>query len=195
MHIAVFGGAFDPPHQAHFHIAQSLLNDGFVDEVWFMPVKQHAFSKQVSEADYRVQMLRLLLAGQKQMKVEEFELQQAGINYTDQTMDALQKKYPEYTFSFVIGSDNLQQFHKWHNYQDLLQKYKVFVYPREGYPLEPLYPNMELLTSVKPITISSTQVRQAVAAAKPFSHLVTKEVASYIMKNHLYGHTKESHVT
>ena len=60
MKIALFGGGFDPPHLGHQFITQTLLERQIVEEVWYVPVKQHPFGKQVSADQHRVAMLKLI---------------------------------------------------------------------------------------------------------------------------------------
>lgn len=192
MKITVFGGAFDPPHQGHLQIARELLKQKLADEVWFLPVKEHAFLKKLSAPAVRVEMLHNIL--EPGMKIEEFELNQTGTNFTYQTLCALKQKYPEHQFSFVIGSDNLTNFHKWNNFTELLEKFQVFVYPRQGFSLEPLYSNMHILHNVPAMAMSSSSVQKAILQTQPISHLVTLGVAQYIEENKLYQTAKESNV-
>ena len=129
-------------------------------------------------------MLELLQT--QHTRVEIAELEQTTTNYSYQTLTALAEKHPEHTFSFVIGSDNLKKFHLWDEYQKLVADFPFFVYPRAGYPLDPLYRNMKVIPEVRPVQVSSTQVRERVVAGKSISDLVHPFVERYIQDNNLY---------
>ncbi|MBP7768329.1 nicotinate (nicotinamide) nucleotide adenylyltransferase [Candidatus Woesebacteria bacterium] len=194
MKITLFGGTFDPPHLGHSAIATALLEQKLADQVWFLPVGEHAFEKQFLPKKHRLALLELVR--EKRQKIERYELFNSGKSITYTTMSALAALYGEHTFSFVIGSDNLVRFHEWQQYKDLLAQFTVFVYPREGYPLTPIYPGMQILQGVVPVNISSSQVRAAVAANKPLHQLVKPAVAEYIERNKLYrAEHKGEHAT
>lgn len=185
MNIALFGGAFDPPHLGHQQVVNSLLTNHIVDEVWFLPVKQHAFGKQLQVADeHRLAMLQLIQ--QPGTKVELYELENDEISLSYVTLRALSQRYPMHTFSFVIGTDNLADFHKWDFYEEMLQEFRFYVYPRAGFPFEPLRDGMVALHDMPAIAVSSTDIRYAIAHGDSIDHLVDPAIAAYIADNQLY---------
>lgn len=192
--IALFGGSFDPPHLAHQQIPVFLLQESFVDEVWYVPVKHHPFGKVVSLDKDRLHMLHTVIQHivvqhpeyEEKLRIESWELEQNQKSYTIQTLEELSAQYPDVHFRWVIGSDNLEQFHLWHHYQEILQNYGVFVYPREKYPAEPLREGMTLLEHAPTVVVSSTQVRAAVQASTSISSLVLPEVEQFILQHKLY---------
>ncbi len=187
MQVALFGGAFDPPHLGHQFITTTLLTQNLVDEVWYVPVKQHPFGKQMSADTARLDMLRLIVPeSDPRIKIETYELEKSGISYTLETFQYLSQKYPEHTFSWVIGSDNLPTFYKWLDIHQQLLDYPFFVYPRQGFAMVPLYPNMTPLSGVKEVVLSSTQVRAAAKSGSSLTGLVDPAVAQYIEQHQLY---------
>ncbi len=187
MQIALFGGSFDPPHLAHQSIPRTMISEKIVDQVWYVPVKQHPFKKPLSSDEHRLAMLKLLLSPDfPQICIEEYELHRPVVSYTIETLEFFAQKYPEDTFSWVIGSDNLEKFHLWGRYQEILKKFSVFVYPRHGYPLTSLLPGMVPLTQLPEVEVSSTQVRQMVAKSEAVQEFVIPAVAEYIQAHHLY---------
>jgi nicotinate-nucleotide adenylyltransferase len=194
MHIVVFGGAFDPPHLGHQAIAENVVSQGIADEVWFVPVREHSFLKRLSPPEHRLAMLKSLLPAH--CRIETYELESEGINYSFNTLDALHQEYPQHQFSWIIGSDNLAKFHTWgdahgRSYKELLASYRFYVYPREGHAFEPLYEGMVPLPNMPVVTVSSTQVRAAIESGQPYQHLVTPAIANYIAKQHLYTEIKK----
>jgi len=192
--IALFGGSFDPPHVAHKDIPIFLLKHGYADQVWYVPVKHHPFGKTVSSDDCRVEMLQLTIERLKkehpefssQMRVVEWELEQAQMSYTFKTLQNLSKKNPKTSFRWVIGSDNLYKFDQWRDYQKILNEFGVIVYPRAGYSTEPLQKGMELLKEAPEVTVSSTQIRELTAKGKNLNGFVTSEIAKFIDEHNLY---------
>jgi nicotinate-nucleotide adenylyltransferase len=184
MQICLFGGAFDPPHLGHQSVAQYLRDKKICDEVWFVPVKQHPFGKKVEANGHRLTMLNFLL--EPGFKIEEFELNHTGNSYSFQTLQALSQQYPEHQFSWVIGSDNLEKFHLWKEFEKLLETYTVYVYPREGSPFEPLLSGMVALKDAPLVTFSSTEVRKAASDKKPIEKFVGDRIAKYIEKESIY---------
>ncbi len=190
MKICVFGGAFDPPHLGHQTVATEIIARKLADEVWFVPTKIHSFGKVMTAPEHRLAMLALIQT--PQTKIETYELEQSGVSYTFNTLEALAKKYPEHQFSWVIGSDNLAKFHTWgdawgRDYQQLLAAFPFYVYPRHGFPFEPLYPGMTALKELPEITVSSTEVRERIAQNQSLAGFVQPAVADYINSHQLYS--------
>jgi nicotinate-nucleotide adenylyltransferase len=206
MKITLFGAAFDPPHRGHQKIACSLLEQHLADAVWFLPVKEHAFGKKLASEGDRLTMVELLADAVRDelensgtvpdsrreannvemIRVETYELTQSGTSYTYLTLSALAKLYPQHQFSFVIGSDNLARFHEWPHYLDMPLQFPFFVYPRDGFPLTPLYPGMVVMEHVQPVAVSSTLVRQQVQQNNSISGLVSNSIEKYLQDSQLY---------
>lgn len=205
MKVTVFGAAFDPPHLGHQKIALSLLEQGLADSVWLLPVKEHAFGKKLAPENDRLVMVEMLATEVRKLfkdrqdesdhdfekfpekiRVERWELDQKGTSYTYQTLQQLSTHYPEHTFSFVIGSDNLARFHEWQDYEQMLEKFPFFVYPRKGFPMSPIRKGMIVLENVEPIEVSSTQVRDLVAKGRGIDHLVPNSIHNFIIRHNLY---------
>ena len=166
MNIIIFGGSFDPPHLGHMAVAQSVLETEHADELWYVPCFKHPFDKNLTASEHRVAMLRLIAT--TRIRINTFEVDRGSVSYTVDTLRHFQHEFTEHTFSFVIGSDQVADFPKWKDYQDLLKNWKRIVYPREKYPL------------------SSTQVRERIKAGKPITDLVAPDVERYIMEHKLY---------
>lgn len=182
------GASFDPPHRGHRKILENSLKQNIFDEIWLMPAKLHAFSKSLTEPNHRLMMLQLFLENfkQKPVRIETYELEKENTNYSYDTLAHFSNIRPSDNFAWIIGSDNLAGFNRWHNYSDLLQRFSVYVYPRPNYQMDPLLPGMIPLKGVISVDISSTQVRNKVKAHEDVTDLVGKAVADYIKMNKLY---------
>lgn len=183
MHIMLFGGAFDPPHNGHLQIVRTILEQQLADDVLFVPCAQHPFGKQMSPAADRLEMLRRADAG----AISTFEIEKTTTSFTIDTLEHFFQAQPEDSYSWLIGSDQLPTFNRWHRWEDILALTEVYVYPRENYPFSNLYPGMVALQSLPVISISSTLVRNLISSNQPISHLVPKAVAQYIYEKKLYA--------
>jgi len=165
-------------------VANTLLEEKRVDEVWFLPASKHPFLKPLSSGKDRISMLQLIM--KPGLRIETFELETDGTSYTYKTLVALRERFSDHNFSFVIGSDNLESFDKWDKYEALVREFPFFVYPRPGFPMEPLFPNMTALSDKATVTASSTEVRERLQRGEPINDLVENGVEEYISRQGLY---------
>jgi nicotinate-nucleotide adenylyltransferase len=198
MKILVFGGTFNPPHLGHqLMIEQSLTNtftDVVFDQVWLLPVGKHSFAKNFVSNLHRLAMLELMISSisektvslKNKIFIEKYELEHNEESQTFATLEALSKQYPEHQFSFLIGSDNLEKFHLWHNYEEMLKKYPFYVYPRASFAFSPMRQGMIALENFPQMAVSSTKVREALMNNTSLSDLLDDKVINYIKKNKLY---------
>lgn len=186
MHIILFGGAFDPPHVGHLQVVRSILEEELADQVWLVPVGQHPFAKKMSADVDRLAMLELTFTQLDSVEIKTYELEKKGVGYSYQTLQHFSQLYPTDTFSWLIGSDNLASFHQWGFYQELLQEFKVYVYPRKGFQLNPLYPGMTILSEVPEVAISSSEIKEKMTHGLPITDHVVPAVEQYIIENKLY---------
>ena len=199
MKILVFGGTFNPPHLGHQLMVEQALtkiaDNGVVfDQLWLLPVGQHSFAKQFVSNQHRLVMLELMKQAiyeknpvlKDKIFIEKYELERNEESQTFATLEALSKQYPEHHFSFLIGSDNLEKFHLWHNYQLMLSKYSFYVYPRINFAFQPLYEGMIALDGFPKMQVSSTQVREAFTNKTSLDGLLNVKVIEYIKDNKLF---------
>lgn len=199
MKILVFGGTFNPPHLGHQlmveQVLTKLLTDGSIfDQVWLLPVGQHSFAKNFVGKEHRLVMLELMMDSlleknpglKNKICIEKYELNHDGESQTFSTLEALAKQHPEHQFSFMIGSDNLEKFHLWHDYQLMLKKYPFYIYPRIGFVFSPIYEGMVVLDGFPEMEVSSTEVRNALHNKTSLNYLLNDKVINYIKENKLF---------
>lgn len=187
MKIALFGGAFDPPHRGHHRVSQELLTRGWVDQVWYVPVYKHPWEArlgkfQMTAYPHRRQLVKLVAATHPQTYLREYR----QVSFTYPTLVHFTKRYPDHQFWWVMGSEYLPKFDDFLKGHPKLLDFPFFVYPRAGHPLQPLYDQMMPLTDAEQVVISSTQVRGEVKAGQPIDQLVIPPVAEYIRQHQLY---------
>jgi len=190
MNIGLFGGSFNPIHNGHVRLAKSLLQKAALDEVWFLVSPQNPFKQdqQLLDDDKRLQLVRLALKEEPQLMASDFEFHLPKPSYTWNTLQALEQEYPEGKFTLLIGGDNWEAFDKWYRYEDILKRYPIIVYPREGSKVPGVkFQGSEIQIVETPlINISSTQIRQRLHEGKSVRGLVNTEVAMVIEQEHLY---------
>lgn len=190
MNIGLFGGSFNPIHNGHVRLAKSLLQKAALDEVWFLVSPQNPFKQdqQLLDDDKRLQLVRLALKEEPQLIASDFEFHLPKPSYTWNTLQALEQEYPERKFTLLIGGDNWEAFDKWYRYEDILKRYPIIVYPREGSKVPGVkFQGSEIQIVETPlINISSTQIRQRLQEGKSVRGLVNTEVAMVIEQEHLY---------
>lgn len=183
----IFGGSFDPIHRAHTALAAEVLGRGIADEVWFMvsPQNPHKRAMNLTPENERLRMVQLAVAGEPRFKACDFEFSLPRPSYTLNTLDALEKKYPDRAFMLLIGADNWAKFDRWYKSDEILSRFPVIVYPRESQEQPPLPPGVVWLSS--PLhDISSTLVRTRVSRGQDVSGLVAPAVNEYIKTKKLY---------
>lgn len=190
MNIGLFGGSFNPIHNGHVRLAKSLLQEAALDEVWFLVSPQNPFKQdqQLLDDDKRLQLVRLALKEEPQLIASDFEFHLPKPSYTWNTLQALEQEYPERKFTLLIGGDNWEAFDKWYRYEDILKRYPIIVYPREGSKVSGAKFQVSDIQIVETplINISSTQIRQRLQEGKSVRGLVNTEVAMVIEQEHLY---------
>jgi nicotinate-nucleotide adenylyltransferase len=183
MNIALLGGAFNPPHIGHLMIAQQVLDFTDTEEVWFLPNYRQSPPKPVASVEDRQAMTEMLTLPGTRVSTIEIDHRLNG-----ETINVLAHIPKEHAFSFIIGSDQLPMFHLWGRWKDLLATLPFWVFPRYGYPNEPLYENMRVVAHALLVgsNISSTKIRDRVKVGLPIDQFVPNGVAEYIKKHKLY---------
>ena len=171
-------------------MAQSLVNQGLVDEVWLLvsplnPLKQT--SGDIAAYEYRLRMAELACKGHKGLRVSDFESHHPIPSYTITTLDAIATTYPQHTFCLVVGADNWDSFHRWYKADEIIANYTILVYNRPGYPLD----EANLPPSVKVVNtplydISSTQIREAIKKGERPTDWLSPKVLRYISESRIY---------
>ena len=176
----IFGGSFNPIHKGHISLAKQLREKAGLDEVWLMVSPQNPLKASVDLLDdeIRMQMARLAVEGEEGIIASDYEMHLPKPSYTWNTLQALNKDYPDREFVLMIGGDNWQLFDKWYHADDIRKNYQIIVYPRRGF--EGGIDGLDL------IDISSTNIRERIKAGKGIKRLVPKAVAEYITINKLY---------
>ena len=196
--IGVFGGAFDPPHNAHLALAKTALVELELDALHVIPTGE-AWHKPrtLSAPEHRLNMARLAFGDMPRVLVDDREIKRAGPTFTIDTLQALQAENPGAQLYLMMGADQFSAFRQWHQWQKILQIAIICIAARprfdgsEGQFDSLKQPEMRLLTLQMPeMPVSATQIRQLIADGlgenADMANLLPSAVASYIAQLQLY---------
>jgi nicotinate-nucleotide adenylyltransferase len=188
--IGVFGGTFDPPHNAHLALARAALAALRLDELRWIPAGQPwQKARTITPAAHREAMVRAAIAGEPRFVLDRSELERAGPSYTLDTVQALHAARPQAQLFLVIGADQYAGLHTWRDWQVLLGLVTLAVANRPG-AVPPVsaevlrFPHRVLPLPM--LDISATDIRARAARGLPVDALVPAEVARYIDSHALY---------
>lgn len=196
MRIGLFGGSFNPIHNAHIALASTICVQANLDEVWFM-VSPHNPLKQAEGLlgeNERYEMVKLALealpysGGDKiRLKASNYEFHLERPSFTWKTLEALSKDFPQHEFCLVIGGDNWVAFPRWAHHEEILAKHQIYVYPREESDFDEttLPENVHLIHTPK-INITSTMLREMIGKGEDISAYVPERVARTISEKGYY---------
>lgn len=191
MKIGIYSGSFNPVHIGHIALADHLVEQDVVDEVWMIRSPHNPF-KQIdsllSDA-HRAEMLRLAIEGHEGLKINTIEDHLPKPNYTINTLRALKSQDSNNEFHLIIGADNWAVFDKWREWDSIVRDFHLIVYPRPGFPFpeadDALYPNV-MVVDAPQFDISSTEIRERCHRGESIADMVAPEVLDYIKTNKLY---------
>ena len=172
-------------------IANYLVEFSDLEEVWFVvtPHNPHKIKKTLLEDHHRLVMVELAVEEYPKLKASNVEFGLSQPNYTVNTLAYLEEKYPKNNFSLIMGEDNLKSLHKWKNYEVILERYSIYIYPRisEG-AVEIQFNNHEKIIKVDApiIELSSTFIRKSVKKDKNIRPMLSPEVWKYIDEMNFY---------
>ena len=188
--VGIFGGSFDPVHNAHVALARQALGELALDELLWVPAGQ-PWQKQrhLSSAEDREAMVRLALAGEPRFKLSRIELERSGPSYTIDTVRELHAARPAAQWFLIIGQDQYAGFHTWHGWQELLGLVTLAIADRPD-ALHTVNPRVlaaaRTAVALPMMDVSSTDIRRRVARGEGIADLVPEPVARYIARHHLY---------
>ncbi len=189
--IGLYFGTFNPIHIGHLIIANHIAEFSNLDEVWFVVTPHNPFKKKSTllADNHRFQMVEIAIEDYPKLKASKIEFGLPQPNYTVNTLVHLTEKYPDDKFNLIMGQDNLQSFHKWKNYEIILENHEIYVYPR-------IYNNKSKsdlenhkkvhLVKAPIIELSSTFIRNSIKETKNIKPLLSCEVWRYIDQMNFY---------
>ena len=189
--VALFGGAFDPIHNAHLEVARRALAQASLDEVVLIPAAQSplkAHAPHVGDND-RLRMLDLAIAGERHFRVDSYEINKGGISYSVDTARYFQASHPDAQLHWIIGADQFEQLAEWKQIEDLAAMVRFLVVARPGYQMQqPEVPGLVHTRIDAPLmSVSSSEIRKRCAEGRSIVSLVPPTVEAFILAHRLYS--------
>lgn len=189
--VGLYFGTFNPVHIGHLIIANHLAEYAAIDEVWFVVTPKSPFKVKKSLLDnhHRYEMVYRATETYPKLRPSRIEFDLPEPNYTVNTLAYISEKYPNKEFVLIMGEDNLNGFHKWKNYEVILGRYQIFVYPRMADNAKEIkltaHPNI-IKVKAPVMEISSSFIRKAIKEGKNTRPLLPPEVWKYIDEMNFY---------
>ncbi len=214
--VAVLGGTFNPIHNGHLRSALELVEHLGLAHLHLMPcaTPPHRATPQCPAAQ-RADMVELAIGGEPRLRCDRRELQRSGTSWTIDSLEELRAEYgPQRSLSLVMGCDAVQGLDRWHRWQDLLEFAHIVVIARPGWHLpaqgevatwlaahgvaEPSALQQRpaggvLVLQLRPLAISSTEIRALCASGRSPRYLLPEPVLDYIERHQLYAAAADIH--
>lgn len=185
----LFFGSFNPVHVGHMIIANYMVTQTELEEVWLVVSPQNPFKKAGSLArDHdRLHLVKLAIGDTPGLRASNVEFDLPKPSYTIDTLAVLRDKYPGRAFSLIMGGDNLPTLPKWKNYEIILRDFDVYVYNRPGYEAGELAEHPRVSFHEAPLmNLSATYIRRAIKAGHSVRYLVPDAVAAELAASGMY---------
>jgi len=189
MKIGLFFGSFNPIHIGHLAIANAMAENTDLKKVWFVVSPQNPLkpSKGLLHEFDRYDMVKAAIADNYKFEVSDVEFHLPKPSYTIHTLTHLHEKFPDKEYKLIVGEDNLENFTKWRNYQQILDQYGLYVYPRPHVTNSPLKSHAHVkLVEAPLLDISATYIRACVKNNKSIRYLVPEVVEQMIQSKGFY---------
>lgn len=207
--VGLFGGTFDPVHNAHLRMARAFIAEAGLDALHLVPAGEPYHRPQDTGADaaQRLEMVRMAVTGEPAMEADDREIRRGGHSYTVETLEEMRAEIgPDAALWFLIGSDSLLQLDHWKRWHDLFALAHLAVAVRPGFDERQLPQAVHeqwllrrthrvpigtasgkiLRLALTPLDLSASAIRTALAAGQDISSLVPPEIAAYIARHGLY---------
>ena len=203
MKIGLYFGTFNPIHVGHLVIANFMAEYTDLDQVWLVVTPQNPLKdKSTLLADFhRLALVKVAIDDNPKLRASDIEFNLPKPSYTITTLTYLREKHPNDSFSLIMGEDNLRTFHKWFNHEVIMEKHKIYVYPRVLTMQEELevvamsadlindyksHQNVEFCEDAPVMKVSSSFIRQSIKEAKDVRYLLTEPVRRYVDEMNFY---------
>lgn len=207
--IGIYGGTFDPIHNGHLHVANTLLTELPFQEIRFIPCFEPVHRQSpIATPEQRLHLCELALENQTKLIVDSREIQREGKSFMIDTLKSLRTEFKDFPLALIIGADSLETFQTWKSWKQIIDYAHLLVVnrPESVSPQDLTLQDMikkcvttdkEKLNTqlsgliyfayIPPSPVSATKLRQQLSSAKDISHFVPKNVFDYIRAQHIYS--------
>lgn len=190
MKVGLYFGSYNPIHIGHLAIANYMVEYADIDQLWFVVSPQNPHKKKVNLLDdyHRLEMAHLAVGDDERFRVSNIEFNLPKPSYTSDTLAYLNDRYPKNDFVILMGSDNLENFHKWKNYETIVENFGVLVYPRPGFDRSKMqqHKNISIAEGAPLMEISSSFIRNAIREGKDVKYFLPEKTYRFIDEMNFY---------
>lgn len=189
--VGLLGGTFDPPHHGHLQAAMAVKEKLNLDEVWFVVANdpwQKSSDRVVSPADVRLAMVTAAVVGCDGCVVDDREIRRGGVTYTADTLEEIMNERDDAELFLIVGQDTAQRIaNSWHRPRDIFRLSTLVVVTRPSSSFDATsVPASSIFVEMTPVDISSSRIRDAVAAGESIDNFTTGSVVRFIQQHGLY---------
>ena len=188
--VGLYFGSFNPVHIGHMAIANYMVEFTGIDQLWFVvsPQNPHKAKENLLDDYHRLELVTRAIDGDARFRTSNIEFGLPKPSYTINTLTHLQEKFPNHRFSIIMGSDNLDSFHKWKNYEVILENFGILVYPRPGFDESKAlhHPGITIVRDTPLMEISSSFIRESIKAGKDVRHFMPQKTWDYLDEMNFY---------
>lgn len=188
--VGLYFGSYNPIHIGHMAIANYMVEYTGIDQLWFVvsPQNPHKAQENLLEDYQRLELVNRAIDADLRFRTSNIEFGLPKPNYTIDTLTYLHEKFPNHQFSIIMGSDNLESFHKWKNYTIILENYVIIVYPRPGFDESKIihHPNIIIARNTPLMEISSSFIRESIKERKDVRHFMPQKAWEYLDEMNFY---------
>jgi nicotinate-nucleotide adenylyltransferase len=162
--IGLYFGSFNPVHDGHLTIAEYMLKHAPIDELWFVLSPQNPLKNpdELWSNEKRFELLKSAIEGYSKLSICTVEWDMPTPSYTIDTLKKLSELHPDIDFSIIMGADNLEKIEQWKSFENILNNYQIFVYPRPNTLKNQYFQHQNVTIFNAPLMeISSTGIRES----------------------------------
>ena len=189
MKIGLFFGSFNPMHIGHKVIASYMVEFSDLDRVCFVvsPQNPHKEKNSLLHQHHRLMIIKSEIEDNPTLQVSDVEFTMPKPSYTIDTLLYLTEKHPNNEYALIMGADNFQNFHKWKNYEEILNGYHIYIYPRKGFNIPAFSTGkINIIEGVPQMDISASFIRKSIRHGREVSYLVPEKAWKYIEEMNFY---------
>jgi len=183
MTVGLYFGSFNPIHIGHLIIANHILNELQLKQIWFIvsPLNPFKDSTNLMNEYDRLHLIQKATENDSRLEASNIEFSLSRPSYTIHTLAYLKERYPSYSFSIIMGSDGFQNLDKWKNSEIIIRDYSLIIYKRPGFEINNTAKANIAVMDAPLLQISSTHIRELIRAGKSIKYLVPANIEEEIL--------------
>jgi nicotinate-nucleotide adenylyltransferase len=186
--VGLYFGSFNPIHVGHLIIANHILNELDIERIWFVisPLNPFKDTQSLMNEYDRLHLVKKAIEDDPRLKASDIEFSLPKPSYTVHTLVYLKEKYPDHSFSIIMGSDGFQNLGKWKNVETIIENYSIIIYKRPGFEVDNELNAKIIVLNAPLLQISSTHIRELIKAGKSIKYLVPSSIEEEILSSSFF---------